>query len=289
MKKALIVLSIEKPNAKKICKEIEAFLSAKGIDSFVYKYDGISHSPELNEDYDLAISLGGDGTVLFTARYSAPRHIPVFPINLGRFGFIANIEPKEWEGELLQLLNGEQALHKRMLLSASIKRKNKEIVKYEALNDAVVSGSGIAKLINLDISFNGISFGVFRADGVIVSTPTGSTAYSAASGGPILDPDVSAFVLTPISPFSLSNRPLVLPSSGQMKIKILPARVKDIIVSIDGQEMVSLQEDDEIIISESPNKVKMAGCSPDNFYKALRSKLGWSGSSSPADLIQKLN
>ena len=141
----------------------------------------------------------------------------------------------------------------------------------------------------MDISFNGISFGVFRADGVIVSTPTGSTAYSAASGGPILDPDVSAFVLTPISPFSLSNRPLVLPSSGQMKIKILPARAKDIIVSIDGQEMVSLQENDEIIISESPNKVKMAGCSPDNFYKALRSKLGWSGSSSPADLMPKLN
>lgn len=279
MKKALIVVSTDKPKAKELIREIKAFLKEKSISCFVYEYTGITHSVNFEDSYDFAISLGGDGTVLFTARYCAPKKISVFPVNLGHFGFIANIEGKEWKKALIKFLSGKEKLHERLLLSALVIRKNKEIGIFEALNDIVVSGAGIAKLINLEISFNGIPFGTFRSDGVIVSTPTGSTAYSAASGGPILDPDVFAFVLTPISPFSLSNRPLVLSSSGKMIIKVLPMRTKDTILSVDGQELFSLKEYDEIIITESPNRVKMAGCSPDNFYKALQSKLGWSGSS----------
>ncbi|AGT44523.1 NAD(+)/NADH kinase [Treponema pedis] len=279
MKSALIVVSTDKPETEKLSGAIGAFLKENGIDFTVYEYSGYSHLPGLKSGFDFAVSLGGDGTVLFTARYCAPRNIPVFPINFGRFGFIANIEPNEWKAELINFLNGKSELHERSLLSVAVKRKEKITDSFEALNDAVISGAGIAKLINLDIGFNGISFGTFRADGVIVSTPTGSTAYSAASGGPILDPSTSSFVLTPISPFSLSNRPLVLPSNGKMIIRVLPARTKEVILSVDGQEIFSLKEGDKIIISESPNKVKMAGCSPDNFYRALRSKLGWSGSS----------
>jgi len=278
LKKALIVVSTEKPKAESIGSKITDFLTSKHIGSTIYSYKGFSHLPELKNEFDFAVSLGGDGTVLFTARYCAPRNIPVFPINLGRFGFIANIEPDEWQPALEKFLAAKLELHERLLISAAVKRGKKMVGNFEALNDAVVSGSGIAKPTNLDISFNGISFGTFRADGIIVSTPTGSTAYAAASGGPILDPGVSSLVLAPISPFSLSNRPLVLPSTGEMKIKVLPAVTQDIILSIDGQEIFSLKAEDEIYITESKNKVKMAGCSPDNFYKALRSKLGWSGS-----------
>ena len=277
MKKALIIISAEKPNAETLSGEIQSFLKDNNIDFSVYRYTGLPLSAELQDDYDFAVSLGGDGAVLFAARYCAPKNIPVFPVNLGRFGFIADIEPKVWKRELMRFLNEKKSLHERLLLSAKIKRKGKIIGAFNALNDVVVSGSGIAKLIDLAISLNGISFGTFRSDGVTVSTPTGSTAYSAASGGPILDPGVSAFVLTQVSPFSLSNRPLVLPSSGTMTIKVLPIRTKETILSVDGQEAFSLKENDEIIISESPDKVKLAGCSPDNFYKALRSKLGWSG------------
>lgn len=286
MKKALIIVGTKKPEAERLSGIICSFLKEKNINSVIYEYSNeyacSPHMPNLKDEFGFSVSLGGDGTVLFAARYCAPRNIPVFPVNFGRFGFIANIEPCQWKNELIKLLNGEQELHERILLSAAVKRKGKIMNAFEALNDAVISGSGIAKLISLDICFNGISFGTFRADGVIISTPTGSTAYSAASGGPILDPDVSSFVLTPISPFSLSNRPLVLPSGGKMIIKVLPAGTNDIILSVDGQEIFSLKKDDEIIITESPNKVKMAGCSPDNFYKALRSKLGWSGSSMPS-------
>ncbi len=281
LQRALIIVGTKKENSKKLLKDIQNYLLDKGIESELYKYSGVAYSSDdssdkLQIDYDFAISFGGDGTVLFAARYCAPRGIPVFPINLGHFGFIANIEPEDWKVELENFLSGKTKLHQRHLLSACIDRDGMSNC-FLALNDLVISGSGVAKLIELDISFNGISFGVFRADGIIVSTPTGSTAYAAGLGGPILDPEVPAFLLTPIAPFSLSNRPIVLPSSGTIQIKVLPSRQENIILSIDGQEVFSLKEGDEININESGNSVKMAGCSPGSFYKALRSKLGWSG------------
>lgn len=278
MRKALIIVSVEKKKASLLKNKIVSFLAENEIKSDICTYDGFSHVPLLNENYSFAVCLGGDGAVLFTARYCAPRNIPVFPINFGRFGFIASIEPNNWQKELEIFLTGKYEMHKRMLIYSSVIRNGKTIARFEALNDVVISGAGIAKLINVEISFDGISFGTYRADGVIVSTPTGSTAYSAASGGPILDPNVSAFVLTPISPFSLSNRPIVLPSYGKMSIKAPAARPKSIVLSVDGQELYTIEEGDTIEISESKNKVLLAGCSPTNFYSALNSKLGWTGS-----------
>ena len=155
------------------------------------------------------------------------------------------------------------------MLSTAVYRNGECVGSFDALNDVVVSGGGIAKLINLALSFNGISFGVYRADGVIVSSPT---------GGPIMDPTVAAFVLTPISAFSLSNRPVVLPASGTMRIEVLHNRQKDVIVSIDGQELFPLCEGDKIEIKMSRHRLKLIGSSPEAFYTALRSKLAWSGS-----------
>ncbi len=284
MRKTLIVVGTQKESSKKLLADIQAYLKERGFISELYTYSGEalyddSCTESLSPEYDFAISFGGDGTVLFTARYCAPRGIPVFPINLGHFGFIASIEPDDWKVELDKFLKGEIELHERHLLSADIDREGKKNC-FVALNDLVISGSGVAKLINLNISFNGTSFGVFRADGIIVSTPTGSTAYSAGLGGPILDPGVPAFLLTPIAPFSLSNRPIVLPSSGNIEIEVLASRENNILLSIDGQEVFSLDEGDTINISESAKSIKMAGCSPASFYKALRSKLGWSGNRS---------
>ncbi len=276
MRRALVIVGKENQRAEELLLAIISFLKNKKIEIEPCYYGGEIHSPKVEGSFDFAISLGGDGTVLFAARYCAPRGIPVFPINLGKFGFIANIEPEDWQEELENFLSGKLSLSERHLLSAFINKKDGEN-NFLALNDLVVSGSGIAKLINLDISFNGSSFGVYRADGVIVATPTGSTAYSAGSGGPILDPCVPAFLLTPIAPFSLSNRPIVLPADGKLEITILPAREKKIILSIDGQDLVSLNEGDKIVITQSERTVKMAACSPKHFYKALRSKLGWSG------------
>lgn len=277
-KNVLIILTTYKLHTAEISDELMRFFQDKGIQVELYYYDGVTAAEPVQKRYDFSVCLGGDGTVLFAARYCAPKKIPVFPINLGEFGFIAGIEPVHWQTAMNEYLAGNAESHKRLMLSTTVYRKGQPIGAFEALNDVVVSGSGIAKLVNLALSFNGISFGVYRADGVIVSSPTGSTAYSAASGGPLMDPTVAAFVLTPISAFSLSNRPIVLPASGTMCIEVLHNRQKDVIVSIDGQQAFPLQEGDIIEVKMSPHRLELIGCSPEAFYTALRSKLAWSGS-----------
>lgn len=275
-KKAIAIVNTYNPDAFRIFEDIRKFLSGKNVQCDIYNYDGISVENPF-EVYDFAITLGGDGTVLFAARYCAQKKIPVFPVNLGEFGFIAGIQPDAWEKPLSDYIDGRKNGTTRMLLSARVVRGGKLVFSSDALNDAVVSGNGIAKIVKLEVLFNEISFGIYKADGVIVSTPTGSTAYSAASGGPILAPDLSAFVLTPICSFSLSNRPIVLPSNGTLKITVLDMRHKDAILTIDGKELFPLEEGDTVFVDEAPDRIKLIGCEADVFYGALRSKLNWSG------------
>lgn len=275
-KKAIAIVNTYNSEAFRIADDIREFLSGKNVQCDIYNYDGISVENPF-EAYDFAITLGGDGTVLFAARYCAQKKIPVFPVNLGEFGFIAGIQPDSWEKPLTDYIDGRKSGTTRMLLSARVVRGGKLVFSSDALNDAVVSGNGIAKIVKLEVLFNEISFGIYKADGVIVSTPTGSTAYSAASGGPILAPDLSAFVLTPICSFSLSNRPIVLPSNGTLKITVLDMRHKDAILTIDGKELFPLEEGDTVFVDEAPDRIKLIGCEADVFYGALRSKLNWSG------------
>ncbi len=274
-RRVLIVISKDKKEAFPLKDKIVRFLKDKNIDCKVFVYDGFSYSMKMSGAYTHAISLGGDGTVLFTARFCAPYAIPVFPINFGRFGFIASIEPAQWEGSLNLFIEGKIALYERLLLCAQVIREKNTISRFEALNDIVASAQSVGKLVSLNVSFNDVSFGSYRGDGVILSTPTGSTAYSVASGGPILDPSVSAFVLTPMAPFSLSNRPIVLPSSGTIKISKASFRDENIAIIADGQKLLTLKHSDEVFITPSSNKAILAGCSPLQFYSALKTKLGW--------------
>lgn len=282
MKKVLLVVSAEKKDAENLAVHIAEYLAKHNFQAVVYRYDGYDgltvDTKKLEQDFAFVISLGGDGNVLFASRFAGPKNIPVLPINFGQFGFIANIQPDEWKTALEDFLAGKQEAHLRMLLDITVKRENKIISGFTALNEAVVSGSGVAKLISVELSYTGLSFGVFRADGLIVATPTGSTAYAVASGGPILDPTMYAFVVAPVAPFTLSNRPLVLPASEQLVLKILPQRQKNLILSVDGQESVKLHVGDEVIIGRSAATVNLVGCSQKHFYEVLRAKLGWSGS-----------
>lgn len=280
VKRAIAVVNTFKSEASGIASDIQTFLNTRNVDCDIYNYDGISVQNPFSL-YDFAITLGGDGTVLFAARHCAQKKIPVFPVNLGEFGFIAGIEPDAWQAPLLDYLDGNKHSNQRMMLTAHVERDGKTVFSSDALNDAVITGNGIAKIVTLDVLFNGMSFGTYKADGVIIATPTGSTAYSAASGGPILAPDLSAFVLTPICAFSLSNRPIVLPSSGTMKITVLGTRHKDAILTIDGQEEFSLHEGDSVFVDEAPDRIRLIGCDADVFYGALRSKLNWSGAPVP--------
>lgn len=274
--KAVAIVNTWKQDARAIADEIVAHLSAKHVVCDIYEYDGLSPVKPI-EPYDFAISLGGDGTVLYAARCCARRHIPIFPVNLGEFGFIAGVERHAWKQPLDDFLCGKLNSTERMLLSIRVERGNTTVFSSDALNDAVITGSGMAKIVCLEILFNTHSFGIYKADGVIVATPTGSTAYSAAAGGPIVAPDMSAFVLSPVCAFSLSNRPIVLSSSGTMRIRVLPMRHKDIMLTVDGQEVFPLEENDNVFIDESPCRVRLIGCDMDVFYHALTSKLNWSG------------
>lgn len=281
--RAIAVVNTLKTEAAPLAEKISDFLKAKNVSCGIFKYGGTEVEDPFHS-YDFAITLGGDGTVLFAARYCAPRGIPVFPVNLGEFGFIAGIGYDVWCPALEDYFAGFSSITERMLLKIEVFRNGcgNPIFSSSALNDASVSAGGIARIVEFNVSFMEGSrmypFGLFKADGIIAATPTGSTAYSAAAGGPILSPDVSAFVLSPVCAFSLSSRPIVLPSSGRIFIKFSGGgNGGKALLSIDGQETFSLEKDDEIIVSRAEKPVRLIGCSTETFYDALRYKLNWSG------------
>jgi NAD+ kinase len=276
MKKCLIVINTDKEESRELGNEISSFLKARGFLTVFYCFNGFSTDNPF-PGADFVVTLGGDGTVLFAARGCAALGIPVFPVNLGEFGFIASIEKTEWQLNLEQFLNGSAVINERSMVQAALVRGSSSAFSAVALNDIVISAKTAARTISLDISYDYVPLGQFKADGVIVSTATGSTAYSASAGGPIIDPDIDALVLTPVNAFSLSSRPLVLNSSGEIGITVLPSRVKDVIITVDGQEPVIIHEEDCIKIRKMPEKVKLVGCTQEKFYNALRSKLNWSG------------
>jgi len=276
MKKCLVISNTYKDAARILAKEVEKFLVSKNFSVTLVEFCGESRTLSLDQ-IEFVITLGGDGTVLYAARQCSKLDIPIFPINLGEFGFIAGIQPDCWKDRLTQFINKKEVLAKRGLVSGTVFRNGIELISYNALNDVVFSSKNPACIVSLCVKADNISFGTFKADGVIVCTPTGSTAYSAAAGGPILDPRLDALILNPVSAFSLSNRPLVLPPQEVLSIKVLPSRNAKVVVTWDGQCQYDLLEGDVVIVKKSVYSIRLAGCGTDTFYNALRSKLHWSG------------
>lgn len=277
MKKCLIVVNTHKDESQNLGKMIQSYLAAKSIESFVFCFDGFSTENPFT-GFDFVITLGGDGTVLFAARGCVKNKIPVFPVNLGEFGFIASIQKNEWQKELDLFLAGKSEVDERNMLNAAlVSTRQSEPFSGIGLNDVVICAKTAARTIMFTVSYNDVPLGTFKADGIIISTATGSTAYSASAGGPIIDPELDALVLTPINSFSLSSRPLVLSPRGEVGITILPSRENDVIITIDGQKPFDLHEGDCIKIRRLQEKVKLVGCTTNKFYGALRSKLNWSG------------
>lgn len=272
----LIVTNTNKSESLSLGDKIASFLNDRGVSSDFCRFDG-SGSADVFGGHDLVVTLGGDGTVLYAARGCAKEGIPVFAVNLGQFGFIAGIQKDEWQAGLEKYLAGSAHIDLRSMLKMSVISGGggrKEV----ALNDIVVSAQSAARTVLLGIEYNCAPLCTYKADGIIVSTATGSTAYSASAGGPIVDPALDAFVLTAINAFSLSSRPLVLPSNGEIGITILKSRVKDVIITVDGQEPMKVETGARIKIRRLKEKVRLIGCTSEGFYNALRSKLGWQGS-----------
>jgi len=265
-----------KPDAVSMVDTIETRLSQMGMTVSVSKFNGEVEIPDL-KGIDLIISLGGDGTVLFSSRLAAPQGIPVLAVNLGDFGFITEISKNEWEDAFDQYRKGELGLSERLMISVSLERSGNTIASYSGLNDVVLSAGGISKVIKLDVALENTALGKFKADGIIISTPTGSTAYSVAAGGPILDPEMEALIINPICPFTLSNRPIVVPAEKRISITVSEFQRTDVVLTVDGQILIPLVPKDRLTIQRSADKALIIRSDKRNFYEVLREKLKWSG------------
>lgn len=276
MKKALIIINVSKNESVQIADDISNYLKTKDYETEFYSFVGFCNKAPF-DGFEFVITLGGDGTVLFAARNSVDLGIPIFPVNLGQFGFIASIQPDNWKKELDKFLENKAELKQRMMINAEIYRDNKKIFSQCGLNDVVVSSAKGATTVNLNVNYNSLPLCHLVSDGVIISSPTGSTAYSAAAGGPIIDPELEAMILTPLNSFSLSSRPVVLSPEGELEIVVEKSRNKDVFLRVDGQEPIDLQFGDEIRIKKLEKKVCLVSCTQEKFYNALRSKLNWTG------------
>ncbi|NIP99268.1 MAG: NAD(+) kinase [Nitrospinaceae bacterium] len=227
---------------------------------------------EIPSQADLIIVLGGDGTLLSVARLIHPFEVPILAVNLGSLGFLTEVSLPELYDTLAQVLKGEPNIERRMLLKALLKRKGQNIREDFALNDVVINKSA-ARIVNLEVHVNHQYMTSYRADGLIISTPTGSTAYSLSAGGPIIHPSINALVLSPICPFALTNRPIVIPSQSTLQVKLITE--EEVQVTLDGQTGYTMYREDVLEIKQGPTPVCLIQAPGKNYYQILRRKLHW--------------
>jgi NAD+ kinase len=265
-------------NDKKKATELTEVIKSE-LEKINYKVKVISvkdNPGKLQEDkWDIAFSLGGDGTVLSTARCMAPLGVPILPVNMGTLGFIAEVNKEDWFDVFCRWERNEIIPSRRCMFEISVIRGSKTVMTNCCLNDAVISATGIAKLINLDVHIEHMILGTYRCDGLILATPTGSTAYSMAAGGPIVDPEMEAVIINPICPFTLSNRPFVLPSSQTLAVTVLENQRSGVLLTIDGQDTFLLECNDKILVRQAHFCAQFIFNEKYAYYSALKKKLFW--------------
>lgn len=229
----------------------------------------------LGSQSELLITFGGDGTLLSVARH-APHNVPILGVNMGTLGFLTEIRVDEFPGLLEHVLEGHFTVEPRVTFLASVSGPERDDQQYRVLNDVAINKSALARIIEMKVSVAGLFVSNFRGDGLIVCTPTGSTAYNLSAGGPIVYPTMNAMVLTPICPHMISNRPLVLPDELDISISIItPAEEQEIYVTLDGQEGMPISENDQVCIRKSNESILLVQSPDKNYFDVLRTKLKW--------------
>ncbi len=229
---------------------------------------------ELAARVDLLVVLGGDGTLLAAARALDRRPVPILAVNLGGLGFLTVVSREELCPTLEQVLAGNFRTERRVQVEAEIVRGDKVTASFLALNDIVVNKGAIARILDFDVRVDGNFVSIYKSDGLIVSTPTGSTAYSLAAGGPVTAPSVAAFIITPICAHTLTNRPLVLPDSATIEI-VVKSEKESAHLTVDGQVGVAIESEDVVRIRKSPSWVELIQSPHKNYFEILRQKLKW--------------
>lgn len=265
-----VVVGPEKPEALPVLAELAAWCEVRGIGCFTAS----DNRAELPADTSLIVVLGGDGTMLGAARLVGARPIPVLGVNLGWLGYLTEFTRAELLPVLAELLEQGFEVDQRMLLDVQVVRAGQIIAEQRALNDAVINKAVPARMIELECYVNELFVNSFRADGMIVATPTGSTAYSLSAGGPIVHPSMEAMLLTPICPHLLSNRPVVVPGDSVVELAFKRAD-GELMLTVDGQVGVELQLDDRVVLRRSETTFDLVRPKNRNYFEVLRTKLKW--------------
>lgn len=230
--------------------------------------DNIAH------EVDLMLVLGGDGTMIATARMIGDHEVPVLGVNYGGLGYLAEFRIEELYTALESILAGNYRLDKRVMLDVELRRDDEPPKTSRVLNDVVINKAALARIIEIETYFNRQYVNAFRADGLIVSTPTGSTAYNLSAGGPVIFPSMNAVVITPICPFTLSNRPIVVPDDSEIEL-LLKTDHEEVALTLDGQVGFSLAVADRVVIRKSRTTFNLIQPSNRNYFDVLRDKLRW--------------
>ena len=273
-----LVVKRDRPRAVRLARRMLGWLARRRVRVLLDAEAQLAGAPartkdELAREADLIVVLGGDGTLLSVARRTEAR-VPILGVNMGELGFLTGVVEAEAMPMLARVIAGRYELDRRMTLAAHLERAGRARGRFRAVNDVVITHGAVARILEFTVSVDGLPFSAYRADGMIVATPTGSTAYSLSVGGPIVEPTVQVLLLSPISPHTLSNRPVVLGPDAVVRITIGRGEA-DALLTIDGQEGTRLAAGDVIEVRQGRSPVSLVRSPDRTYYDVLRSKLGW--------------
>ncbi len=279
--KTLILADLKRKGAAEAVASAREALRQRG-ETLVVDLNREAEAREEPLEADFGVVLGGDGAILAAARKVASAGVPLLGVNLGKLGFLTELTPDELTSALARLPLKDLPFVSRMLLRCAVKRGDNLVRESLAVNDAVISRGALSRVIEISISINGEEVTNYVGDGLIVSTPVGSTAHSLSAGGPILSPDTDALVITPICPHTLTNRPLVIPAESKIEVEVR-SRGVGIAFTVDGQVYVELESNDRILVEKSPRRLRLVRATDRTFFETLRAKMGWGGVTKHAD------
>lgn len=281
LEKVAIVAKLHAKEVSSVVRTLVKWLGERGIETFLEASlaakmrSGPSFTLDtIPRDLSLVIVLGGDGTLLSVARAMGPKQTPILGVNLGSLGFLTDVALQDLYATLESVLGGNATIDSRMMLRAELLRKGETLASEIVLNDVVITKGAIARIIELGVEIDQQFVALVRADGLIVSSPTGSTAYSLAAGGPILHPNLDAMILTPICPHTLTHRPVVVSSEAKIELT-LRGDFEEVYVTFDGQTSQPMQPGDVVRVRQSRNQVKLVSPPGKNYFQVLRHKLRW--------------
>lgn len=287
VKRVGIVVKPHQPDALKTICDVVSWLNERGIAAVgtpklekarIEEATGcaveIREEGELAANVDLVLVLGGDGTMIATARMLGDIEVPVLGVNYGGLGYLAEFRIEELYLALESILTQDYRVDKRVMLAVELIRGSEPVIRNRVLNDVVINKSALARIIEIEALLNGQFVNSFRADGLIVSTPTGSTAYNLSAGGPVIYPSMNAIVITPICPFTLSNRPIVVPDNAVIELSLKTPN-EEVALTLDGQVGFPLQVEDRILIRKSATTFNLVQPTNRNYFEVLRDKLRW--------------